>query len=80
LSDVSLKAFASEILQLLGFFLESDYFLLYLVIFSLVKVCHEVTFCFYGFQSEGLEKKLEVLFEKNCLFLNAHFISMNNSE
>ena len=41
---------------------------------SLVKVRHEVTFCFYEFQSEGLEKKLKVLFEKNYLFLNTHFI------
>jgi len=49
-------------------------------IFHLVKVCQEVTLCFYEFQSEGLEKKLKVLFEKNCLFLNTHFISMNNNE
>jgi len=46
----------------------------------LVKVRQDVTFCFYRFQSEGLEKKLEVLFEKNYLFLNTHFISKNNNE
>ena len=57
-------------------------------ILSLVKVRDEVTF-FMGFQSEGLEKKLEVLFEKKSsrfclrkiyLFLNTHFISMNNNK
>jgi hypothetical protein len=38
-------------------------------------------FVFIGFQSEGLEKNLEVLFEKNLsLFLTLIFISMNNNE
>jgi len=79
--DVSLKQFAFETLQLLDYFSwKRDYLLLCLAILSLVKVCHEVTFCFYGFQNEGLEKKLEVLFEKNYLFLNTHFIGMNNNE
>jgi hypothetical protein len=73
--DVILKQFALEFLQL-GFFpWERDYLLLCLAILSLVKVCHEVTFCFYGFQSERLEKKLEVLFEKKFLFLNPFFLS-----
>ena len=78
--DVILKQFALEFLQL-GFFpWKRDYLLLCLAILSLVKVCHEVTFCFYGFQSERLEKKLKVLFEKKFLFLNPFFISMNNNK
>jgi hypothetical protein len=40
-----------------------------LAMFPLVKVHdHEVTFRFCGFQSEELEKKLKVLFEKNFSF------------
>jgi hypothetical protein len=79
--DVSLKQFAFEILQLLGYFLswERDYLLLYLVMRSSVKIHHEMTFI--GFQSEGLEKKLKVLFEKNLsFFLTFIFIGMNNNE
>jgi hypothetical protein len=79
--DVSLKQFAFEILQLLGYFLswERDYLLLCLVMRSSVKIHHEMTFI--GFQSEGLEKKLEVLFEKNLsFFLTFIFIGMNNNE
>ena len=63
--NVSLKQFDFEILQLLGYFLswKRDYLLLCLEMRSSVKIHHEVTFI--GFQSEGLEKKLEVLFKKN---------------
>jgi len=39
----------------------------------LVKVHQEVTFYFYRFQSEGLEQKLEVLFEKNLSLLEHLF-------
>jgi len=65
--DVSLKQFAFEILQLLGYFLswKRDYLLLCLAM--------KWPSVFIGFQSEGLKKKLEVLFGKNCLFLNTHF-------
>ena len=76
-----LKQFVFGILQLLDFFfLEKRWFALMLVILSLMKVRHKVTFYFYSFQSEGLKKKLKILFGKNCLFLNTHFISMNNNE
>ena len=44
-----------------------------------MKVHHEVTFYFCGFQNEGLEKKLKVFFEKKLFFFNTHFISMNNN-
>jgi len=49
--DVSLKQFAFEILQLLGYFLswKRDYLLLCLAIRSSVKIRHEMTFCFYRF-------------------------------
>jgi hypothetical protein len=49
--DVSLKQFAFEILQLLGYFLswKRDYLLLCLVMRSSVKIHHEMSFCFYGF-------------------------------
>jgi hypothetical protein len=44
-----------------------------------VKIHHEVIFI--GFQNEGFEKKLEVLFEKNLsFFLTFIFITMNNNE
>jgi hypothetical protein len=57
--DVSLKQFSFEILQLLGYFLswKRDYLLLCLAMRSSVKIRHEMTFCFIGFQSKGLEKK-----------------------
>jgi hypothetical protein len=44
----------------LFFFLERRWFVLMLVILSLVKVHHKVTLCFCGFQSERLKKKLKV--------------------
>jgi len=49
--DVSLKQFAFEILQLLGYFLswKIDYLLLCLAMRSSVKIHHEMTFCFYRF-------------------------------
>ena len=60
--DVSLKQFAFQTLQLLDYFLslKRDYLLLCLVM--------KWPFVFIGFQSEWLEKKLEVLFEKNLSF------------
>ena len=81
--DVSLKKFAFEILQLLGYFFSWKK-----IICSCVwqwglrwKYVMRWPFVFIGFQSEGLEKKLGVLFEKNLsLFLTLIFISMNNNE
>jgi hypothetical protein len=67
--DVSLKYFAFEILQLPDFFCwETRLFVVVSTILPLVKVHHDVTFCFCGFQSGGLEKKLKVLFERNLSF------------
>jgi len=67
--DVSLKTFAFEILQLLGFFLEKRLFAL---VFGDIVLGESTSWgdllFLMGFQNEGLEKKLEVLFEKN-LFL-----------
>jgi len=64
--DVSLKAFAFEILQLLGFFLEKRLFALVFgdIVFGESTSWGDLLFLM-GFQSEGLEKQLEVLFEKN---------------
>jgi len=42
-------------------------------ILPLVKVRHEVTFCSYMFQSEGVEKKLNVLFEKTIISFEYSF-------
>jgi hypothetical protein len=49
--DVSLKQFAFEILQLLGYFLswKIDYLLLCLAMRSSMKIHHEMTFYFYRF-------------------------------
>ena len=49
--NVNLKQFAFEILQLFGYFLswKRDRLLLCLAMRSSVKICHEMTFCFYGF-------------------------------
>jgi hypothetical protein len=46
--NVSLKQFAFEILQLLGYFFswKRDYLLLCLAMRSSVKIHHEMTFCF----------------------------------
>jgi hypothetical protein len=49
--DMNLKQFAFEILQLLGYYLswKRDYLLLCLAMRSLMKIRHEMTFCFYRF-------------------------------
>jgi len=64
--NVSLKTFAFEILQLLGFFLEKRLFALVFVniVFGKSTSWGDLLLLL-GFQSEGLEKKLEVLFKKN---------------
>jgi hypothetical protein len=70
--DVSLKQFAFEILQLLGYFLswKRDYLLLCLVMRSSVKIRHEMTFCF---KVKGSRKSSRFCMRKTCLFLNIHF-------
>jgi hypothetical protein len=73
--NVNLKQFAFEILQLFGYFLfwKRDYLLLCLAMRSFGEnMSWDDLFVFIGFQSEGLEKKLEVLFEKNNLSLFKH--------
>ena len=57
--DASLKQFAFEILQLLGYFLsrKKDYLLLCLAMRSLVIIHHEMTFCFYWFSKWGAREK-----------------------
>jgi len=72
--DVSLKAFAFEILQLLGFFLEKRLFALVFgdIVFGESTSWGDLLFLM-GFQSEGLEKKLEVLFEKNLSLFEHSF-------
>jgi len=72
--DVSLKAFAFEILQLLGFFLKKRLFALVfgVIIFGENTSWGDLLFVM-GFQSEGLEKKLEVLFEKNLSLFEHSF-------
>jgi len=71
--DVSLKAFAFEILQL-GFFLKKRLFALVfgVIIFGENTSWGDLLFVM-GFQSEGLEKKLEVLFEKNLSLFEHSF-------
>jgi len=70
--DISFKAFAFEILQLLCFFLEKRLFALVFgdIVFGESTSWGDLLFLM-GFQSEGLEKQLKVLFEKN-LFLFEH--------
>jgi len=66
--DVSLKQFAFEILQLLGyyFFLGKEMTCSCIWRYCLRwKYAMRWPFVFIGFQSEGLKKKIEVLFEKN---------------
>ena len=78
--DVNLKQFSFEILQLLGYFsfLEKRLFARVWQWGLWWKYVMRWPFCF---QSEGLEKKLEVLFEKKLVsFLTFIFISMNNNE
>jgi len=81
---VSLKQFAFEILQLLGYFLswKRDYMLLCLAMRSSVKICHEMTFCFYRFLKwRAREKPRGFVWEKKLVsFLTFIFISMNNNE
>jgi len=82
--DVSLKQFALEFLQLVFFSFFSwkrDYLLLCSAILSLVKVCHEVTFCFLCVSKvKGSRKSSRFCLRKTYLFLNTYFISMNNNE
>jgi hypothetical protein len=70
--DVSLKQFAFEILQLLGYFLswKRDYLLLCLVMRSSVKIHHEMTLCF---KVKGSRKSSRFCMRKTCLFLNIYF-------
>jgi len=70
--DVSLKQFAFEILQLLGYLLswKRDYLLLCLVMRSSVKIRHEMTFCF---KVKGSRKSSRFCMRKTCLFLNIRF-------
>jgi len=78
--DVSLKQFAFEILQLLGYFLswKRDYLLLCLAMRSSVKIHHEMTFCF---KVKGSRKSSRFCMRKIYLFLNhSFFISMDNNE
>jgi len=59
--DVNLKQFAFEILQLLGYFLswKKDY----LLVFGKEVFGENMSWDDLLFQSEGLKKKLEVLYE-----------------
>jgi len=70
--DVSLKHFAFEILQLLGYFIywKRDYLLLCLAMRFLVEIRHEMTLCF---KVKGSRKSLRFYMRKTCLFLNIHF-------
>jgi hypothetical protein len=70
--DVSLKQFAFEILQLLGYFIswKRDYLLLCLAMRFSVKIRHEMTFCF---KVKGLRKSSRFCMRKTCLFLNIYF-------
>ena len=76
--DVSLKQFAFEILQLLGYFLswKRDYLLLCLAMRSSVKIRHEMTFCFYRFSKWRAREKKNSRFclrKTTCLLFNIHF-------
>ena len=62
--DVSLKQFDFEILQLLGYFLFLEK-RLFALVFGNEIFGGNTSWDDILFQSEGLEKKLEVLFEKN---------------
>ena len=70
--DVSLKHFAFEILQLLGYFIswKRDYLLLCLAMRSSVEICHEMTLCF---KVKGSRKSSRFCMRKTCLFLNIYF-------
>jgi hypothetical protein len=84
--DMSLKQFAFEILQLLGyyFFLGKEMTCSCVWCYCLRwKYAMRWPFVFIGFQSGGLENKLEVLlWEKlvSVFFLTLIFISMNYNE
>ena len=79
--DVKFETICSWILATRFFFLEKRLFALVFgdIVFGESMSWGDLLFLM-GFQSEGLEKQLEVLFEKNCLFLNTYFINMNNNE
>ena len=72
--DMNLKQFAFEILQLLGYYLswKRDYLLLCLAMRSLIKIHHEMTFCF---KVKGLSKSSRFGTRKNLslFFLNIYF-------
>ena len=70
--DVNLKQFAFEILQLLGYFLswKRDY----LLVFGKEIFSENTSWDDLLFQSEGLEKKLEVLYEKNLSIFEHSFL------
>ena len=65
--DMNLKQFAFEILQLLGYYLSQkrDYLLLCLAMRSLMKIHHEMTFCF---KVKGLSKSSRFCTRKNLSF------------
>ena len=70
--DMNLKQFAFEILQLLGYYLswKRDYLLLCLAMRSLIKIHHEMTFCF---KVKGLSKSSRFGTRKNLsLFFFEH--------
>lgn len=70
--NASLKHFAFEILQLLDYFIswKRDYLLLCLAMRSLVKIHHDMTFCF---KVKGSRKSSRFCMRKTCLFLNIYF-------
>ena len=72
--DVNLKQFAFEILQLLGYFLswKRGYLLLCLVMRSLVKIHHEMTFCF---KLKGSRKSSRFCMRKNLSLFEHSFLS-----
>jgi hypothetical protein len=78
--DMNLKQFAFEILQLFGYYLswKRDYLLLCLAMRSLMKIHHEMTFCF---KVKGLSKSSRFCTRKKLVFfLTFIFINMNNNE
>ena len=70
--DASLKQFAFEILQLLGYFLswKRDY----LLVFGNEIFSENTSWDDLLFQTKGLEKKLEVLYEKNLSLFEHSFL------
>jgi len=79
--DVSLKQYVFEILQLFGFFLEKRLFVLVFgdIVFSESMSWGDLLFLM-GFQANNSRKSSRLCLRNICLFLNTHFISMNNNE